>query len=58
MKQKQYKFWNNISPHVNEKTDNSAALTHHFNHLPSHPHALQLSMPRIRQELNFSALYN
>ena len=37
--------------------DNSATLMHHSNHSPIHQHALQLSIPRIRQELNNNALY-
>ena len=37
--------------------DNSAKLTHHFNHLLTHHHALQPFMPRIRQELHIDALY-
>ena len=52
------KQWNNNSTHVNEQMDNSATLTHHLNHLPTHHHALQLPTSRIRQELNVDALYN
>ena len=30
---------------------------HHCSHVPTYPHALQLSMPKTKQELNINALY-
>ena len=51
MKQKQLKFWNNSSLHVNRQMDSFTKLMHLSNHLPTNPHVLQLSMPQNKAEI-------
>ena len=48
MEQKQWKFQNNSSLHVNRQKDSFAVSMHLFNHLPTHHHVLQLFMPRTK----------